>query len=495
MDQMFILAVDQSTAGTKVNLVNKKGEILFKNDLEHRQYYPYPGWVEQDPMEIYHNVKLLISKTIQDSSININRISSLSITNQRETVVVWDKYTGLPVHNAIIWQCRRTGDYCKQLKSEGFEEVVKSKTGLTIDPYFSATKVKWILDNVEDVRNKAEKERLLFGTMDSWLIWKLTNGKVHATDYTNASRTMLFNIFDLTWDKELLDLFEIPSKMLPEVKFSDEIFGYTSDLDELMLPISGVIGDSHGALVGQLCLEQGKVKATFGTGSSLMMNTEETPIKSNNGLMTTIAYAYNGNVSYALEGIIHSTGDTIKWLKDNLGLFKCFKEAEDMATAVHDNEGVYIIPSFSGLGAPYWNPFTKAAIIGMTRRTNKNHIVRAGMESIVYQIKDITELMYEETGIPLTELRVDGGPTTNEFLMQFLADILKINVVKTNIPELSSMGAAYLSGITMNMWESFDEIKELNYSKLILTAKMDEKLSRIYYQGWKSKVSLINQDH
>lgn len=491
MGKEYILAVDQSTIGTKVKIVNKKGEIIVKNSLEHRQYYPNPGWVEHDPIEIYNNVKMLLMNMIETAPIDIKEISVLSITNQRETIVIWDKKTGLPVHNAIVWQCRRTANLCEELKEQGMEEVVKSKTGLTLDPYFSATKVKWVLDNIDGVREKANKGKLLLGTIDSWLVWKLSNGKAHATDYTNASRTMLFNIHDLSWDKDLLSMFDIPSSMLPDARFSNEIFEYTSDLGNLVLPISGVIGDSHGALVGQMCFEEGMVKATFGTGSSLMMNTGKDAIQSNNGLMTTIAYAYDGIVYYALEGILHSTGDTIKWLKDNLGLFETFAEAESMATSIDDNEGVYIIPSFSGLGAPYWNPYTKAAIMGMTRRTNKNHIVRAGMESIVYQIKDIIELMHRETGITLTELRVDGQPTTNSFLMQFLVDILNIDVVKTNIPELSSMGAAYLAGLGTDLWGSIDEIIDLNYPKYTFTTKMEEDLRVKYYDGWKSTISLM----
>ncbi|MBS4208116.1 glycerol kinase GlpK [Bacillus sp. FJAT-50079] len=491
MRKEYILAVDQSTTGTKVQLVNKKGQMIVKDSLEHQQYYPRPGWVEHDPLEIYRNVKTLLMKLVATAPIDVKEIISLSITNQRETIVVWDRQTGLPVHNAIVWQCRRTADLCTEMKQLGTEELIKSKTGLTLDPYFSATKVKWILDHVKGAREKAIKGDLLLGTMDSWLVWKLTNGKAHSTDYTNASRTMLFNIYELTWDNELLNLFNIPASMLPDVRFSNEPFGYSEDLDGIFLPISGIIGDSHGALVGQMCFGEGMVKATFGTGSSLMMNTGKTPIRTEKGLMTTIAYAYDGHVYYALEGVIHSTGDTLKWLKDNLGLFDSFAEAERMATSIKDNEGVYIIPSFSGLGAPYWNPYTKAAIMGMTRRTNKNHLVRAGMESIVYQIKDIIELMYAEAGITMKELRVDGGPTTNAFLMQFLADIIDLDIVKTNIPELSSMGAVYLAGLATGLWEDIIHIKELNYSKYTFTRMMDKQKGRKYYQDWKSTITQV----
>lgn len=491
MKNKYILAIDQSTSGTKVKIVNHKGEIIIKHSKVHTQYYPKPGWSEHDPIEIYDNVKNLILEILKRAPIDRQEIGVLSVTNQRETIVVWDKITGLPVYNAIVWQCRRTADACMELKRQGLESFVKSKTGLTLDPYFSASKVKWILDNIEGVKEKAEKGHLLIGTIDTWLIWKLTNGKIHATDYTNASRTMLFNIFNLSWDHELLNIFNVKTAMLPEVKFSNEIFGFTSDLGELSLPISGVIGDSHGALVGQMCFEEGMVKATFGTGSSLMFNTGNEAVTSSKGLMTSIAYAFDGTVNYALEGIIHSTGDTLKWIKDNLGLFESFDEAEKMAISIHDNDGVYIIPSFVGLGAPYWNPYIKASITGITRRTNKNHIVRAGLESIVYQIKDITDLMYEEAGIQLKELRVDGGPTTNEFLMQFQADILGLEVIKTNISELSSMGAAYLAGLGIGIWDSTEEIRSLNYSKYVYQPKMDSKLREKYYQEWKATISLL----
>ncbi|MFE7083179.1 glycerol kinase GlpK [Priestia megaterium] len=489
--EKYILAVDQSTSGTKVKIINNKGEILTKKSLEHQQYYPNPGWSEHDPIEIYSNVRDLLDEMIKTSTVDVSNIEVLSITNQRETIVVWDKETGLPVYNAIVWQCRRTADLCKELKNKGLEKVVKHKTGLTLDPYFSATKVKWILDNVDGAREKAQNGQLLLGTIDSWLVWKLTNGKVHATDYTNASRTMLYNIYNLSWDDELLDIFTIPQSMLPEVKFSDEIFGIVSNLANLHLPISGIIGDSHGALVGQMCYEKGMVKSTFGTGSSLMMNTGKKAIKSGKGLMTTIAYAYDGTINYALEGIVHSTGDTLKWIKDNLGLFNSFEEAEKMATSIESNDGVYIIPSFSGLGAPYWNPYSKAAIMGMSRRVNKNHIVRAGMESIVYQIRDVIELMNQESGIELKELRVDGGPTTNKFLMQFQADILGINVVKTNVPELSSMGAAYLAGLGKGLWNNIEEIKKLDYSKYFFCCEMNPSDSTKYYQEWKSTIALM----
>jgi glycerol kinase len=488
MSKDYILAIDQSTSGTKVKLVNKKGEIITKKVKEHQQYYPEAGWCEHDPIEIYQNVKSLLGELVKSKSIDANSINVLSITNQRETIVVWDKTSGLPVYNAIVWQCRRTADDCKKLKDQGFEQLVKEKTGLTLDPYFSATKVKWILDHVEGARAKAEKGELLLGTIDSWLIWKLTNGSVHATDYTNASRTLLFNIYDLTWDFELLELFGVPFTMLPEVKFSNEMFGHIEDLTEICLPISGVIGDSHGALLGQMCFEEGMIKATYGTGSSLMMNTGKEAVKSTKGLMTTIAYAFDGTVHYALEGIIHSTGDTLKWVKDNLGLFDSFEEAETMATSIKDNDGVYIIPAFLGLGAPYWNPFIKASISGITRRTNKCHLVRAGMESIVYQIKDVIELMHNEAKMNLKELRVDGGPTKNEFLMQFQADILGLTVVKTSVAELSSMGAVYLAGIGTGFWDSIEDVRNLNYSQFSYSPKMDETLSAKYYYEWQATI-------
>lgn len=501
METKLILAIDQSTSGTKAMLINAKGQLVHKRSMDHAQIYPQPGWAEHDAAEIYRNVRDLILCIAGTPSVRIADIAAVALTNQRETVVVWDRHTGEPIYNAIVWQCRRTAERCRELKSNGWERTVKAKTGLTIDPYFSATKIEWILDNVEGARDKALDGDLLAGTMDSWILWKLTGGAVHATDYTNASRTMLFDIYRRRWDAELLELFGIPPGMLPKVKYSDELFGYCTDAGGLTAPICGIIGDSHGALVGQRCFEPGMVKVTYGTGSSLMMNAGKEPVRASEGLVGTIAYAYGGEVHYAVEGIVHSTGDTLKWLKDNLRLFDSFQEAEAMAASLPDNEGVYILPSFNGLGAPYWNPFIQASINGMTRRTNRSHLVRAGIESIVYQIKDVVELMRQEAGIRVSELRVDGGPTTNRFLMQFQADLLGIDVAQSSVPELSAMGAAYLAGLATGVWRGVDEIERLTHSRTVYRRQMDAERSDRYYRGWKSVIRLhtegakINNGH
>jgi glycerol kinase len=489
----FILAVDQSTSGTKVLVVDRKGDILARCAKEHKQYYPSPGWVEHDPIEIYENVKGLLKSVVDRDEIFRQNIKALAITNQRETALVWDKNTGIPVYNAIVWQCRRTSEICDEIKNNGFESIIKEKTGLMVDPYFSATKVKWILDNVEGAKEKAQKGELLFGNIDAWLIWKLTEGKVHATDYTNASRTLLFNIKTLDWDRELLDIFGIPESMLPEVKYSNDIFGNTSagEIFETPIPISGIIGDSQGALFGQQCFEEGLAKATYGTGSSLLMKIGDKYIESKNGLVTAIAWGINGKVEYALEGIIHCSGDTLKWVKDNLGLFQNFSQVEQMINSVPDNQGVYVIPAFSGLGIPYWDTYARAAIIGMSRGSNKSHILRAAVESMAYQIRDAVEVIQCESGLSLKELRVDGGPTDNNFLMQFQADMLGAKVAKSAVAELSSMGSVYLAGLGVGIWQSMEDIKALRKTSEIFTPKMEEEARERYYSGWKNAVKRV----
>jgi glycerol kinase len=484
-----ILAIDQSTSGTKVLLVNEKGQIIHKCSESHKQFYPQAGWVEHDPIEIYENVKRLMKELVQTSGISQDELAVLAITNQRETVVVWDKETGVPVYNAIVWQCRRTSDICQELKDQGYEELIQSKTGLKADPYFSASKIKWILDHVEGVKGKAKEGKLLLGTIDSWLIWKLTCGKVHATDYSNASRTLLFNIDTLQWDDELLNLFDIPRSMLPSIKNSNEIFGVTEDLNLpfTTLPISGVIGDSQGALFGQKCFEPGMAKATYGTGTSVMMHTGKL-VRGTNGLVTSIAWGINGQVEYALEGIINSTGDVIKWLKEQLELIDSFDDAEELASSIPDNQGVYLVPAFVGLGAPYWKPSTRAAILGMSRNTGKPHIVRAALESSAYQVKDVIELMQSESNIQIKTLKVDGGATSNRLLMQYQADMLDINVIASKVAELSSMGSVYLAGLGIGIWKTIEDIYKLNhehfeYLPLMTTDERDK-----YYQGWKQSV-------
>ena len=493
MEKKYILAIDQSTSGSKVELVDEKGAVIAKETMAHKQYYPKLGWVEHDPIEIMDNIKLLINKLIDNTKIKHEKIKAISITNQRETVVVWDKETGKPVYNAIVWQCRRTGDICESLKAEGYEAIVEEKTGLRLDPYFSASKVKWILDNVPGTKQKAEDGKLLLGNIDSYLIWNLTGGEVHATDYTNASRTLLFNIKELKWDKELLGIFQIPESMLPIVKCSDSIFGKTNckGLKLKDTPISGVIGDSQGALFGQLCLEKGMAKATYGTGSSIMVNIGEKFVKSNNGLVTALAWGINGKIEYAVEGIINCTGDTINWVKENLGLINEFSEIEPMINELTNNQGVYLVPAFVGLGIPYWSSDAKAGILGITRGTGKENIVRAAVESIAYQIKDAIVTIEQETDIKLKEIRVDGGPTGNGFLMQFQADMLGINVVKAMTQELSLMGSVYLAGLGVGIWSSTEEIKKLDRESKIFFPDMNTETVNKYYSGWKAAIKKI----
>ncbi|MCP3763708.1 glycerol kinase GlpK [Domibacillus sp. A3M-37] len=488
----FILSIDQSTSGTKALLVNEEGAIVQKRSLPHKQHYPQTGWVEHDPIEIYENVKKAAASVIKDSNTKPGQIAVLAITNQRETIVVWEKETGTPIYNAIVWQCRRTADECRNLQETGNEELVRQKTGLTIDPYFSASKVKWILDHVEGARDKAEAGSLLLGTIDSWLIWKLTKGAIHATDFTNASRTLLFNIHSLAWDKELLRLFTIPETMLPEVKDSNAIFGKVVDeaFSQENWPISGVIGDSQGALFGQKCFEAGMVKATYGTGTSVMMQTDK-PVTGTKGLVTSIAWGMDGKVQYALEGIINSTGDVLNWMTNELGLISDLTEAEHLAQALPGNEGVYLVPAFVGLGAPYWSPNTRAAIVGMNRNTGRSHIIRAAFESIAYQVTDILKLMEQEAGIEMKELRVDGGATCNRFLMQYQADMLDIPVDASDVAELSAMGSVYLAGLGVGIWKTIDEVKTIQQNQQKYDPSMCQDMKIVYYNGWKSSVQSV----
>ncbi|MEC1355095.1 glycerol kinase GlpK [Bacillus sonorensis] len=489
MNEKYILVIDQSTSGTKALIVDQQGSVVARKTGSHKQIYPQSGWVEHDPIEIYESVKAAINAIAESNQKIIDKVKALTITNQRETVIVWDKQTGEPVYNAIIWQCRRTASMCTFLKDKGYEEKVHSKTGLTIDPYFSATKVKWILDNISGVRERAENGDLLLGTIDSWLLWKLTNGNVHATDVTNASRTLLFNINSLNWDDELLEIFDIPKLMLPEVRFSDDIYGFIQDSELLLpkIPISGVIGDSQAALFAQRCFHKGTAKATFGTGTSVMVFTEEL-VDAKDGLVTSIAWGLNKEVKYALEGIIHTTGDIIKWMKDDLTLFDDFDEAESLAAMLEDNGGVYLVPAFVGLGAPYWSPNTRAGITGISRNTNKSHIIRAGLESIVYQVKDVIQLIYQDTNVAVKELKVDGGATSNAFLMQFLSDVLGIKVIVSNVSELSALGSAYLGGLGIKLWNSIEEINQLRNEQHIFEPKMNQETREQFYSEWKHAI-------
>ncbi len=484
----YILSIDQSTSATKAVLFDSKSQIAAKASKEHGQFYPKPGWVEHDPEEIFNNTVDIIKEL--SSSNPEKKIVALAITNQRETVVVWDSTTGKPVYNAVVWQCNRGADRCKQLVEKGWNKVVRQKTGLLVDPYFSATGISWILENVPGAREKAGKGELRFGTMDSWLIWKLTNGKTHATDYSNASRTMLFNINTLEWDNEIMAELGIPASMAPSLKFADETFGITNvnGILKTEIPITGVLGDSHAALFGQLCFEPGMGKATYGTGSSIMMNIGSQPLESPDGLVTSVGYGLNGTIAYVFEGNIHCTGATIKWLQDDLQLIDDASETEVIAQQVSSNEGVYLVPAFAGLGAPYWNNEARAIICGMTRGTKKAHIVRAALEAIAYQVKDLIDLMITRAGIQLKELRVDGGPVKNNFLMQFQADMLHATINRSNIPEASALGVALVAGLSAGIWKNREELGSLRTGDDHIVGKMKTKDIEKLYEGWKNAV-------
>ncbi len=488
MKKSCILSVDQSTSATKAILFDRKLQVMERMSKEHTQIYPRPGWVEHDPQEIINNTHEVIGEMV--SGHGGADIKALAITNQRETVVVWDRKTGKPVYNAIVWQCNRGAAYCQKLREDGHEQKIRDKTGLIIDPYFSATGISWILDNVPEARKKAGNGDLLFGTTDSWLIWNLTGGRVHATDYSNACRTMLFNINTLSWDKEIFDLMDIPLSMAPEVRFSDESFGETFAGGAFNEPvrITGVLGDSHAALVGQLCFKPGMAKATYGTGSSIMMNIGDEPMQSPRGLVTSIGYALQKSVKYVFEGNIHCTGATVKWLKDDLELIGSAEETDALASSVDSNEGVYLVPAFAGLGAPYWNHQAKAMISGMTFRTKKAHVVRAALEAIAYQVKDLVDLMREQAGIGEIELRVDGGPVRNNFLMQFQADMLGGAINRSFIEEASASGAALAAGFNLGWWNSPEEVEDLRKGELIKSQMPAEKALELYI-GWESAVA------
>lgn len=492
MKDKYILAIDQSTSGSKCLIIDSLGVIKHKISKSHEQIYPQSGWVEHNALEIYENVKELVKNIISDNNINEEALLGLAITNQRETVVVWDKKTGNPIYNAIVWQCRRTTEICNSLKK--YRDIVTEKTGLRLDPYFSATKVKWILDNVEGAKDKAQRGELLLGTIDSFLIWKLTGGKVHATDYTNASRTLLFNIKELIWDDTLLEIFNIPKVMLPQIYKSDEIFGYTT-FDKILkspLKICGVIGDSQGALFGQCCFKKGMAKSTFGTGNSIMVNVGDKYIKSNNGIVSTVASISKSNgINYGIEGIINSSGDTINWIKNELGLFNDYKDFNEAVESVENNEGVYVVPAFIGLGIPYWNADARASIVGMSRSTNKKHIMRASLESIAYQVKDALEVMKKEADINIDRLSIDGGVTVNPIYNQFLADILDMNIEKNMNEELSALGSAYLCGLGLGLWASVDNIIELSNNKKLYKSKMNEETRKSLYKGWLNAVKSV----
>lgn len=484
----YTIAIDQSTSATKAMLFDEKTTLIGRVSIDHKQYYPQPGWVEHDPVEIIENTYNALRQLISTVDVDHRDISSIAITNQRETVVVWDKQTGNPVYNAVVWQCNRGTQICEELLADGYEPMVTQKTGLIINPYFSASGVKWILDNVSGARQAAQDGHLLMGTMDSWLIWNFTNGKVHATDYTNASRTLLFNINTLSWDEELLNLFTIPLNMLPEALPCDGQYGITT-MDGILqpIPIAGVLGDSHGALVGQMCFSDGMGKATYGTGSSIMLNIGQQALTAPKGLVTSIGFAAKGKVYYAFEGNIHCTGATIKWLQDDLKLIESAAETEALASSVNSTDGVYFVPAFAGLGAPWWDNEAKALICGMNRGTGKAHIVRAALESIAYQVKDLINLI-QESCVKLLELRVDGGPVKNNFLMQFQADMLQARINRSPIEEASALGAILMNGFALNRLADLDSAAALRTQNDYIEPKMDIAKVNELYEQWKKAV-------
>jgi glycerol kinase len=479
----YIMALDQGTTSSRSILFDKNVETVSIAQIEHRQIYPNPGWVEQGPGEILENQINTAKEAMTKEGIDPQELAAIGIANQRETTVIWDKNTGKPVYNAIVWQCRRTADYCEQLKKKSISKIIKDRTGLYIDPYFSATKIKWILDKVEGAREKAEKGELLFGTIDTWLIWNLTKGKVHVTDYTNASRTMLFDINKLEWDEEILRELNIPKSILPQVKQSSEVYGYTdSSIFGAEIPIAAIAGDQQAGLFGQTCFEPGTVKNTYGTGGFLLMNTGEKPVSSKNGLLTTIAWGIDDRVYYALEGSIFVAGAAIQWLRDELKILKDSSESEDMAMSVTSTNGTYFVPAFVGLGAPYWDSYARGTIVGITRGTNRNHLVRAALESIAYQTYDVLKAMEEDSGITLSSLKVDGGASQNKFLVQFQADIISKRVEQSSDSEITALGVAYLAGLAVGYWDSINDIK--GRKTKLFEPKMDDKTREELLKGW-----------
>ena len=488
----YIMALDEGTTSCRCILYNKKGEMVSVAQKEFRQIYPNAGWVEHDAMEIWSTQIGVAQEALYKINCTYENIEAIGITNQRETTVVWDRETGEPVYNAIVWQCRRTAEYCDSLKAKGLEPSFREKTGLPVDAYFSASKLRWILDNVEGARARAEAGKLLFGTIETWLIWKLTGGRVHVTDYSNASRTMMFNINELKWDKDILAELDIPVSMLPEPVPSSFIYGETEEhIFGGPVRISGAAGDQQSALFGQGCFEKGQAKNTYGTGCFLLMNTGESPVYSKNGLVTTIAWGIDGKVNYALEGSVFVAGAAIQWLRDELELIDSSPESERLALSVPDTNGVYIVPAFAGLGAPYWNPYARGAIFGLTRGADKCHLTRATLESLAYQTNDLLEAMKEDIGYELSSLQVDGGACANNFLMQFQADIMAKPVKRPGCIETTSLGAAYLAGLATGFWSGMDDITENLKTDREFTASMNEEKRTKLLAGWKKAVRCV----
>lgn len=488
--EQFVLAIDQGTTGTTVTLFNRNSEMVGKVYEEFTQHYPKPGWVEHDAQEIWNGTMTLLGRIFAETNVKPHQVAAIGVTNQRETVVLWDRRTGEPVTRAIVWQCRRTAGICDELRSRGLEPTFQEKTGLVLDAYFSGTKLKWIFDYYPELKQRARQGSLAFGTIDSWLIYKLTGGKVHCTDYTNASRTLLFNLKELKWDPELLKILDIPEDVLPEVRSSSEVYGHTADLGVLPagIPISGAAGDQQAALFGQACYDPGMGKATFGTGAFILMNTGESLISSKNGLLTTVAWGVDGRVEYALEGSVFVAGAAVQWLRDGLGIIKSAAETEGLALSVPDTNGLYFVPSFVGLGAPHWNPYVRGMIMGITRGAGKAHLVRAALEAIVYQTKEVVDAMVEDSAIPLTELKVDGGASVNNFICQFLADITQTRVQRPQIFETTALGAAYLAGLAVGFWDDQEEIRRLWREDRTYEPQIGAEVRLQLLEGWAKAV-------
>ncbi|MCH8550050.1 MAG: glycerol kinase GlpK [Balneolaceae bacterium] len=487
--EKFILALDQGTTSSRAMLFDKNGSIKSIAQKEFRQIYPKPGWVEHDAQEIWSSQAGVAAEAVASAGINGKAIAGIGITNQRETTVVWDRESGKPVYNAIVWQDRRTSDYCDELKEAGHADLIQDKTGLVLDAYFSGTKVKWILDNVEGVRERAEKGELAFGTIDSWLIWNFTQGDIHVTDVTNASRTLLFNINTMDWDDEILKLFNIPKSLLPEVKQSSEVYGKTkTTLFASKIPIAGIAGDQQAALFGQMCTEKGMVKNTYGTGCFMLMNIGDKPIKSENNLLTTVAWKVNGKTTYALEGSVFIAGAVVQWLRDEMSIIQEAKDIEYFANKVEDSDGVYLVPAFAGLGAPHWNQHARGTLVGITRGTNRAHLARAAQDSIAYQVSDLLEAMNADSGIEIKELRVDGGATVNNTLMQFQSDLLQVPAIRPEITETTALGAAYLAGLATGFWKDIEEIRKQWKVDKKFEPEMDRSKVDELVKGWRRAV-------
>lgn len=486
----YILSIDQGTTSSRAILFDKDGEIKGVAQREFKQYFPKLGWVEHDANEIWTSVLAVLAEVLTESNVGADQIEGIGITNQRETTVIWDKHTGRPIYHAVVWQSRQTQGICQELRDQGYEDTFHKKTGLVLDPYFAGTKIKWILDEVDGAREKAENGDLLFGTVDSWLVWKLSGGQAHITDYSNASRTLIYNIHDLEWDDELLDILDIPKQMLPEVKESSEIYAKTIDYHFFgqEVPIAGIAGDQQAALFGQACFERGDVKNTYGTGGFMLMNTGEEAVTSESGLLTTIAYGLDGKINYALEGSIFVSGSAIQWLRDGLRMINSAPQSENYAERVESSEGVYMVPAFVGLGTPYWDAEARGAIFGLTRGTEKEHFIRATLESLCYQTRDVLEAMEKDSDIKVNNLRVDGGAVKNNFIMQFQADLLNVEVERPEVSETTALGAAYLAGLAVKFWDNKDSIANGWKLEKEFKPEMDDKERTKLYKGWKKAV-------